>query len=113
MDFFDLPLTEQRAAIQREKHASLTQSLKNAQQEIQLLRSALNARQRATPGAQMTPAEIRLRAFEQARAARCRAAEYKRFGNQCGRDARKADEWRAIAGDFERAAARLTQPTRI
>lgn len=98
MDFFDLPLTEQRAAIQREKHAGLTCAVAEAQREIGLLRAALYARQAATPHAQMTAAEIRWRAFEQARAARGLANGLERIGST-----RKAKEWREIARDFERA----------
>lgn len=105
MDFFDLPISEQRAAIQREQHAGLTRAIAEAQHEIQLLRDALNARQGATRHAQMTAAEIRLRAFEQARAAHERARASKRGGN----DACESAEWHAIAADFERTGQGLTQ----
>lgn len=103
MDIFNLPISEQRAAIQRERHASLTQALTHAQHEIQLLRAALEARQAVTPHARMTPAEIHLRAFEQARAARGMARGLEHIGYHT-----RAQQWRDIASDFERAATILT-----
>jgi hypothetical protein len=76
--------------------------LNSAHKEIRLLRAALEERQKATPYARMTPAEIRLRGFDQVRAALGMAKGYEGMGAQY-----KTNEWRAIAQDFECATARL------
>lgn len=81
------------------------QELADAHKEITLLREALQARQANTPHALPTAAEIRLRAFDQTRAARGMADGYKSIGNLP-----KVEQWRAIACDFERAAHVLTTP---
>lgn len=86
----------QIAAMQREE-------LTAARMEIQMLRAALQARQAATPDTPLTRAEIRLRAVEQIYAANGMARGYANLGNCI-----KAQQWRDIARDFERAAKVLT-----
>lgn len=108
MDWFDLSPEQQCAAIARDDVGRAREHIAALDKEIQLLRAARQARQAATPHAQMTPAEIRLRAFEQARAARGMAKGFECVGN-----ARKTQDWLTIANDFERAAARITQPAQF
>lgn len=87
----------QRVAINR-AHA-------DALVENKLLRAALEERQCATPRIHLTPAEIRLRAFDQVRAA-YRIAD----GFRIASPPRYAQEWSTVAECFIQAAANLDAP---